>query len=179
MRGGSGFRGDADRWRRARRIIVEAIDHNGTFLDIGCANGLLMESIAAWACEEGHTIEPYGLELSPAIAELARRRLPAWQDRIFAGDVTTWRPLQRFDFVRTELVYVPDAARHQLVVRCLDYLIAPGGRLIICSYGSATRPPELVGSQLRSWGFTVAGEAGVTDSNGVLITRIAWVDRGP
>jgi 2-polyprenyl-3-methyl-5-hydroxy-6-metoxy-1,4-benzoquinol methylase len=40
-RGGPGFRGDETRWERARRPIVSAIDHDGTFLDVGCANGLL------------------------------------------------------------------------------------------------------------------------------------------
>lgn len=45
-RGGSGFRGDEARWERARRPIVSAIDRDGTFLDVGCANGLLMESVA-------------------------------------------------------------------------------------------------------------------------------------
>ena len=40
-RGGSGFGGDEARWERARRPIVSAIDCDGTFLDVGCANGLL------------------------------------------------------------------------------------------------------------------------------------------
>ena len=54
-------RGDEARWSRARRVIVDAIDRDGTFLDVGCANGLLMESLSSWAAERGHTIEPYGL----------------------------------------------------------------------------------------------------------------------
>ena len=48
-RGGSGFRGDAGRWERARRPIASAVDRDGTFLDVGCANGLLMESLVEWA----------------------------------------------------------------------------------------------------------------------------------
>jgi 2-polyprenyl-3-methyl-5-hydroxy-6-metoxy-1,4-benzoquinol methylase len=52
-RGGSGFRGDEARWERARRPIVQAVDRDGTFLDVGCANGLLMESVTAWAAEDG------------------------------------------------------------------------------------------------------------------------------
>jgi hypothetical protein len=40
-RGGSGFGGDEARWERARRPIVSAIDRDGIFLDVGCANRLL------------------------------------------------------------------------------------------------------------------------------------------
>jgi hypothetical protein len=30
-------------------------------------------------------VEPYGVDISPALAELARRRLPRWADRIWTG----------------------------------------------------------------------------------------------
>src|SRR5262245_31790116 len=45
----SGFGRDARDWERFRRPVVAPIDRDGTFLDIGCANGLLMESVAKWA----------------------------------------------------------------------------------------------------------------------------------
>jgi SAM-dependent methyltransferase len=129
----SGFGGDEARWEAARRPIAEAIDKDGTFLDIGCASGYLLESIVRWA---PHRIEPFGLELTPALAELARRRLPEWADRIFVGNALTWRPPLRFDYVRTELVYVPAERRRALVGHLLDAVVAPGGRLILCGYGS-------------------------------------------
>jgi 2-polyprenyl-3-methyl-5-hydroxy-6-metoxy-1,4-benzoquinol methylase len=75
-RGGSGFRGDEVRWERVRRPILSAVDRDGTFLDVGCANGLLMESVAAWAAEDGLQVELYGLDLIESLAALARRRLP-------------------------------------------------------------------------------------------------------
>jgi SAM-dependent methyltransferase len=129
----SGFSGDEARWEAARRPIAEAIDKDGTFLDIGCASGYLLESIVRWAPDR---IEPFGLELTPALAELARRRLPEWADRIFVGNALTWRPPRRFDYVRTELVYVPAERRRALVGHLLDAVVAPGGRLILCGYGS-------------------------------------------
>jgi hypothetical protein len=178
-RAGSGFRGDEARWERARRPIVRAIDRDGSFLDVGCANGLLMESLAAWTGEEGYEIEPYGLDLIVPVAALARRRLPQWADRIFIGDVMSWQPPFRFDFVRTELEYVHPSRRRALVERLLDEFLVSGGRLIVCSYGSATRPTpkaEPIGDLLRDWGYEVAGETEGADTNGVVITRIAWVD---
>src|SRR5205085_2007884 len=128
----------------ARRPIVEAIDHGGTFLDIGCANGYLLESIVRWS---SHAIEPYGVDFAPQLVELARRRLPQWSDRIFLGDALTWQPPRSFDYARIELLYVPEARRRELVDRWLSCV----DRLIVCSYGSRRRnlPAVDVGGQLR------------------------------
>jgi SAM-dependent methyltransferase len=148
----SGFGGDETRWEAARRPIAEAIDRDGSFLDIGCASGHLLESLVRWT---PHRIDPYGLDLAPALVELARRRLPQWADRIFLGNALTWAPPQRFDFARTELVYVPAERRRQLVERLLAEVVAPGGRLIVCGYGSPRSGivPDPVCTTVRSWGF--------------------------
>jgi hypothetical protein len=173
-RGQSGFRGDAARWERARRPIVRAIHRDGAARDVGCANGLLMESVRAWAAADGYRIEPYGLDLSPALAALARRRLPVWAGRIFVGDALDWAPPRRFDFVRTELVYVPEGRRAEYVRRLRDEFLLPGGRLIVCSYGSGRTEP--VGDLLRSWGYAVAGEASNVNPGGVVNVRVAWIE---
>ena len=68
-------------WEGKRRVIACAFDRSGSWLDVGCANGLLMETLEAWVAESGHRIEPYGLELSQRIAERARKRLPRWATR--------------------------------------------------------------------------------------------------
>ena len=151
-RGQSGFGGDEARWEAARRPIAEAVDRDGAFLDIGCANGHLLECLVRWA---SHRLEPFGLELVPAVAELARRRLPQWADRIFVGNALTWDPPRRFDFVRTELVYVPEERRPAYVGRLLDRVVAPGGRLIVCGYGSPRSElvADPVGDHLRSYGY--------------------------
>jgi SAM-dependent methyltransferase len=140
---GSGHSGDASTWEVGRRPIAEAIHRPGTFLDIGCANGLLMESIAEWA-----GVEPYGLDFAPQLVAEARRRLPRWADRIFLGDALEWEPPQRFDFVRTELVYAPEARRREYVARLVERFLAPGGRLLVCGYGG-----DEVLAPLREWGY--------------------------
>ncbi len=176
----SGKGGGWASWEQARRTIAAAIDRDGTFLDVGCANGLLMESMVSWAREDGFHLDPYGLDMSAALVRLARRRLPQWRDHLYVGNAMSWRPSHRFDFVRTELVYVPPGREPALVHRLLDRVVAPGGRLIVCSYGSSRRPaprvdplPEL----LAAWGFTVSGQTETAAPNDVVITRVAWIDR--
>src|SRR5262249_34966098 len=56
----SGFGRDERDWERFRKPIVAAIRTSGTFLDIGCANGLLMEDVSRWARADGYPIEPTG-----------------------------------------------------------------------------------------------------------------------
>jgi len=176
--GQSGYGGDEVRWERARRVIVEGIHRDGTFLDIGCASGLLMESIVTWAAARGHRIEPYGLDISPKLAALARQRLPHWADRIYTGNAFDWQPPMRFDLVRTEVVYVPKSWEPAYVRRLLDGFVAPGGRLLVCSYGNSRRPlpkAEPIGDILRDWGFAVSGNAEAVELNGVPVNRVAWI----
>jgi SAM-dependent methyltransferase len=132
---GSGCNSGPGGWEMGRRPIADAVHRGGSFLDIGCANGLLMESIVGWA---RHPLEPYGLDFAPKLVELARVRLPQWADRIFLGNVLEWEAPRRFDFVRTELVYAPPDRERELVERLLSWL-EPGGRLIVCGYGDQVR----------------------------------------
>lgn len=126
-RGQSGFSGREDKWERARKHIMAAMRSDGAFLDVGCASGLLMESVGRWAAELGYVIRPYGLDLSARLAALARTRLPQWAEQIYTGNVISWTPPQRFDYVRTELVYAPVDAQPALVERLLRGFVAPGG----------------------------------------------------
>jgi len=101
------------------------IDAEGSFLGPGRANRHLLKCLVEWApCR----IEPYGLDLSPALAKLARRRVPHWADRIFVGNALTWEPPMRLDVVRTELVYVPDDLRQAYLERLLARVGAPAKR---------------------------------------------------
>jgi hypothetical protein len=51
-RGQSGSSSTAAEWEAARRFIFAAVNRDGTFLDVGCANGHLMECAVAWLAEE-------------------------------------------------------------------------------------------------------------------------------
>lgn len=148
--GQSGKLGDPALWEISRRLVVRAVHHDGTFLDVGCANGLLMESVHRWAGEDGLRLEPYGVDASARLVDLAGTRLPQWRDRLYVGDALMWIPPRRFDFVHTMVDLVPPARRAEWLRRMLVEFVAPGGRLIVRDY-------EGIGERLRGWGLPVSG----------------------
>jgi hypothetical protein len=156
----SGYGGTEADWRQARELVAEAVPRSGTFLDVGCANGLLMESVRNWCGERGLVVQPYGLEISPELAALARARLARWADRVFVGNAAFWIPPFRFDFVRTGLEYVPRPRRAELIAHLLSRGVAPGGRLLIGPYTEErdeTRSEPSLEEEVRGWGFAIAG----------------------
>jgi SAM-dependent methyltransferase len=173
----SGKSGDRAGWERGRRPIMAAVDRDGAFLDVGCANGFLMECVREWAAEDGRDVEPYGLEIAPELAALARRRLPHWADRIFLGNACEWIPRRRFDFVRTGLDYAPPTRRAALVEHLLDRVVAPGGRLIIGVFNEE-KDKRRAEAAVSSWGFEVAGRVDAVHRDPRVVYRVLWIDRG-
>jgi SAM-dependent methyltransferase len=173
--GQSGHSGDDTRWEHARRLLLDAVPDGSDVLDIGCANGLLMESLVRWAAEDGRSIEPYGVEISARLAELARRRLPQWADRIWAGNAMTWPSPRRFDVVRTGLDYVPPRRREDFVRRIVDDLVVPGGRLVIGVFNEE-KDRETVADALRGWGFDIAGATARAHRDPRLRYKAVWVE---
>ncbi len=176
----SGHSGDDTHWTHARSLIVDAIDRDGTFLDVGCASGYLMECMERWARARGWSVEPYGLDIAPELAALARRRLPHWADRIFVGNVIEWQPPMRFDFVRTGLGYVPQRRQRDLVERLLREVVAPDGRLIIGTFNEEQDELRTEASReeiITSWGFVIAGLSERPHyHDDRLLYRVLWID---
>jgi SAM-dependent methyltransferase len=177
--GGSGFGRDATAWRKVREAIVDGLTGNGTFLDIGCANGLLMESVMRWAAERGLAIEPYGFDFAPGLIDLARRRLPQWSDRLWVGNAIDWIPPGglRFDYVHTLLDCVPVVRRAQLVRHLLAHVVRPGGRLLVSQYfGAGGTPQPSTADVLRLLGFAISGESSPADPAFAGRASHAWID---
>lgn len=170
----SGKQGNAASWERARSLIAE-VTPPGSFLDIGCASGYLMECMVRWCADRGIACEPYGLDLAPELADLARRRLPHWQDRIFTGNALDWQPAHRFDVVRTCLDYVPRGRRRDLVARLLADVVADRGRLIIGVFNEE-RDDHATARELTGWGFAVAGSHQRLHRDTRLSYRLVWID---
>jgi SAM-dependent methyltransferase len=174
----SGKSGGAASWEQGRRFIAGACHRSGTFLDVGCANGQLMESMVGWAlADRGVRIEPYGLDISPGLAALARRRLPAWADRIWVGNAWDWEPPRRFDVVHAMPDVVPDHLRRPWLDRMVARFLLPGGRLVL----HANDPyPEDVDRRtlpdlLSEAGVRASGEL-VRERPGKPAVRAAWLD---
>jgi len=165
----SGKSGDEVDWRWSRELVLDACPPSASVLDVGCANGYLMESLERWGRSRGMAIEPYGLDISERLAALARERLPHWADRIAIGNVMTWSPPRRFDVVHTGLDYVPVARRRDLVERILGEYLVPGGRLVLRA--ERERDP---GDELRAMGFVCHTLEAVHPRSGA-VRRTAWV----
>src|SRR5262245_18750715 len=74
----SGFGGGAARWRAEREPLLAAIEKDGALLDVGCANGFLLECLLQWSQPRGLTLTPHGIDMGPRLVELARARLPLY-----------------------------------------------------------------------------------------------------
>lgn len=171
----SGQSGDEAGWEHARSLVVEAIDGDGAFLDIGCASGHLMETARVWTAARGFALEPYGMDIAPEMVELARARLPQWADRIWLGNALDWEPPRRFDFVHLmELDYVPKPRRRELFEHLLREVCEPGGRLILGPTNERVEQPAL-GELVASWGYEPAGRA-ERPKNERAMRRCLWID---
>jgi 2-polyprenyl-3-methyl-5-hydroxy-6-metoxy-1,4-benzoquinol methylase len=171
----SGHSGDAAGWERARRLLTDALPGNCTLLDIGCANGHLMESLVDWAGQDGIAVEPYGVDISAWLADLARRRCPQWADRIVTVNAADWRPPRRFDVVRTGLEYVPAARAAAYLAHLFDHVVAPGGRLVIGVYNEE-RDLTTLEDRVRGYGYDVTGTTSRPHRHPALSYKALWID---
>lgn len=130
----SGFSGPEARWEALRRPVADCVDRSGSFCDVGCANGYLLECVRRWAGERGVELTLAGLDVSAPLVELARRRLPDAAERLVVANAFDWVPPRRFDYVRTELVYVPADRELEYLGHLLGHYVADGGALLVANY---------------------------------------------
>ena len=169
--GGSGKSGTLADWEYSRSLLADAIDADGSFLDVGCANGYLLECLPRWT---PHRLDRYGLDIAPALVERARLRLPELADGLFVGNALSWEPPHTFSYIRTGLEYVPRRRRRELVER----LLGRCRRLITGVFNEEheARPTEeLIGS----WGLRVAGRSERPNRRKPQMAyRVLWLDSG-
>ena len=178
---GDGPRGAGSRsaspggWRAKRQHLAVPMDHDGTWLDVGCANGYLMATLPIWCAERGVTIEPYGLELLSPVADLARELHPDMAQRIWTGSVMHWSPPRRFTYVTALEDQVPPNRLGDLVDRLLGAFVEPGGRLIISAYTDPDESVRDLFGDLTSYGHGPTGRILIErPGRNPLIT--AWLD---
>jgi SAM-dependent methyltransferase len=172
----SGFSGGPERWRAERSPVLDAIPTSGDLLDIGCANGHLLECLGSWASERGLALTPFGIDCSAALVALARARLPDFHANFWVANAWGWTPPRRFHYVYSVFDCVPRASLGAFTRQLIDNVVAPGGRLILGAYGSRTRrePAAPIDAMLTELGYEIAGStlAGIPET-----ARFAWIDK--
>lgn len=173
----SGKRGTFEDWIRLRLPNLSPVNHSGTYLDIGCANGYLLECLLTFAKLKGVAIVPYGLDFSAQFIDLAQKRLSIYAKNFYVGNVWDWCPPQKFDYVRTELDYVPRNYYKTLIERLLTGFVTKNGKLIISQYRS--RHDDLtqgwIEKDLAAWGFEVVSTYSGYSGNGLELCRVVVV----
>lgn len=154
-----------ERWDETRRVFANLVDRPGSYLDVGCANGLLLESLAEWVTD--HDLELFGVDFVPGLVALARERMP--RATVWEANVWDWDPPRKFTHVRTNLEYVPSADYLELVKRQACW-VEERGRLVVAHYPDRSEPSVDVASVVESAGFEVAGAIAVDR------IRVAWWD---
>ncbi len=173
----SGFGGGSERWQLEREPILDGVAGDGELLDVGCANGYLLECLASWGRERGIELEPCGIDVGARLIELARKRFPGHAANFWVADAWSWDPPRRFRSVYVLFDCVPRELLEPLVRKLLERALLPGGRLIVGAYGSASRGivPFDVGAFLEARGFHVEGSAHAGEP---VRTRFAWIEAG-
>lgn len=170
----SGKSGTFEDWTRLRIANLAPVVRSGTYLDIGCANGYLLECLVVWARLKGIELTPYGLDYSAELITLAQHRLQS-SGNLYVANAWSWIPPQRFDYVRTELDYVPRNHRKAFVERLLAEMVAQDGRLIVSQYRS--RQDDLsqgwIDQELESYGYQVIEIHSGFSGSGLELCRVA------
>lgn len=158
-RGQSGHGGDESRYRYTQEMILSAVDHDGTFIDVGCANGLLMERLATWSIDKGLSLDFYGVDISEGLLDLAKKRLSHLADHFYLGNALYWTPPQRYTYVCVkELDYVPKSRRKQFFKHLLEAYVAKEGRLILGPWTERRDGPGIA-QDTTMWGFPPSGSS--------------------
>jgi SAM-dependent methyltransferase len=120
-------------WVKERKFIASAIDKDGSLLDFGSANGLLLKSLEQWSERK---IDPYGLDIDIRAIQEAKELFPQ-QESHFA---TPEELKSRKDFPRTfDFIYWNVWDNHVLkaddeILSKLKSEVKNGGRLILGFY---------------------------------------------
>jgi SAM-dependent methyltransferase len=172
----SGFGGGAERWRAEREPILDGVNGSGAFVDLGCANGYLLECLVDWGRARALSLIPYGVDHSAALIDLARIRFPGLESHFVVANSWWWRPAEPIRFVYTLHDAVPRDYLGDYLKRLLEEVVAPGGRLIVGAYGSRSRGLAAfhVAQFMRELQMSVAGQ---TTGGNPPIVNIAWADR--
>jgi len=158
-------------------MVLEALHKDGTFLDVGCANGYLIECLQKWVEGSGLNVEFHGVDISEELVDLAQKRLPESAHRFCVANAVVWTPNRRFDFVHAhEISYAPRHRERKFLEHLLEDYLNPGGRVIIGPWAVGRDCTDLE-ERLSSWGYEPTGYLVKSQGNDPGLTRkMIWLD---
>jgi len=170
----SGFGGGPERWRTERELVLDAVSDDGDVLDVGCANGYLLEYLVQWGHERQLHLTPYGVDYGAKLIALAQQRLPQYAAHFWRAHAWEWRPPRPFRYVYSLYDCVPHAWLPAYIRRLVRRYVEPGGTLILGAYGSSSKHEAArdVATDIAAAGFQVAGSS---SRETLAVARVAWI----
>lgn len=171
----SGFNGSGEQWVRMRKPIIDLIDStNSSFLDVGCANGYLLECAMKWCLEREIDITPYGIDIVEQMVVAAKSRLQQFKSNIFLSNIHNWFPDFRFDYVRTPLSYASEDKKVDFIDHLFNNIMKPNGTLLLVEYFSFRTPYlfDQLSSFVSQQELNVIDKKSIFDLSGREVTRL-------
>lgn len=147
-------------WEHNRKFLADAIDHDGTMLDIGCANGFLLRCLQEWT---GKKLDPYGIDTNAELIEQAHVIFPQQQDHFRRAEMLELKDRvpkgfpEQFEYVLwcvwDEILKQEWNARLKVMIEAARKRVAIGGRLILMAYHADPQVNEHFGEKLRAHGY--------------------------
>lgn len=181
IEGSHAFNADFEKWEHMRRFIANAINKDGTILDIGCSNGFLLRCLQEWS---KHKLIPYGIDRDLRLINQAKDLFPLYRDNFYVMDVRQLEDLAKFrfpamfDFIYWNVwnnweFFEPSEIK---VLKKILKAVSDKGRLILGFYDGGKEEIIKKTNRLKTLGFEITGimENPVTEGGGEMI---AWVDK--
>lgn len=114
-----------------RSVIVKWISDantSGTLLEIGCGTGHILKSLA-----RNTDCDLTGIDLSPEMLELARRKLPN-EIEIYQADLSEYNPNKKYDAVLLSYLFTLDFSQIEAHIKKVKQLLKPNGRIYVLDF---------------------------------------------
>jgi len=99
--------------------ILDGVTSNGDIMDVGCANGYLLECLVRWGSERGLRLTPHGVDRSTPLVARARARLPEFSGNMPIGNARSWSPPKQYDYVYSLYDCVPPESLKEYIGRLM------------------------------------------------------------
>jgi hypothetical protein len=174
----SGFGGGHARWRTERELVLDAVADDGDVLDVGCANGYLLECLVQWGQERQLHLTPYGVDYGAQLIALAQQRLPQYVSHFWVANAWEWRPPRTFRYVYSLYDCVPEELLPTYIHGLVTRYVETGGTLIMGAYGSYSKREAArdIATDIAAAGFHVAGSSARAE---LAVARVAWIRAEP